>query len=229
MFVRTWMMAASLGVLLSAAGCGQSPSVPLGALPTHRLDLNPPPRASVVTTPAPRIIAPRPVSFGPRDAWAVAQPRGWHYIVIHHSATEDGNADEFDLAHRQRGWDELGYHFVITNGSGGPDGTVQVGSRWPGQKWGAHCGNTPNNEYNEYGIGICLVGNFSRRRPTRTQLASLERLVSHLAERFDIPPENVIGHHDAPNARTACPGQFMCAYITGPLYRALHTQLAASK
>ena len=229
MLVRTLIVVAGLGSLLSEAGCGQSPCAPMAALPTHHLNLGPPLQASVSPTPAPRLAAPQPTSSRRGDAWAVGRARDWRYIVIHHSATEDGNADEFDLAHRKRGWDELGYHFVITNGDGGPDGVVQVGPRWRRQKWGAHCGNTPNNEYNEHGIGICLVGNFCRRRPTSAQLASLDRLVRYLADRFEIPPENVIGHRDAPNARTACPGRFMCAYIAGPLHRALHTQVAASK
>jgi len=226
--VRIWIAVAGLGVLLLAAGCGRSPSAPLATLPTHTLELKPPPPARP-STPQRPMPALRASGFRPGDPWAVARPRRWRYIVIHHSATEDGNASEFDLAHRRRGWDELGYHFVITNGNGGPDGMVQVGSRWRRQKWGAHCGKTPNNEYNEYGIGICLVGNFCRHRPTRAQLASLERLVKYLADRFEIPPENVIGHCDAPNAHTACPGRFMCAYISGPLYRMLHTQVAASK
>src|SRR5438270_9583625 len=41
----------------------------------------------------------------------------WTCIVIHHSASEEGGADRFDEWHRQRGWDELGYHFVIGNGT----------------------------------------------------------------------------------------------------------------
>src|SRR5574342_132619 len=48
----------------------------------------------------------------------------WKYIVIHHSATEKGNAARFDEYHRKkRGWEYgLAYHFVIGNGTLSGDG-----------------------------------------------------------------------------------------------------------
>jgi 5-methylcytosine-specific restriction endonuclease McrA len=36
----------------------------------------------------------------------------------------------FDRSHRDKGWDELGYHFVIGNGTSSGDGVVEVGTRW---------------------------------------------------------------------------------------------------
>ena len=139
-------------------------------------------------------------------------PRPWRWIVIHHSATEYGSAELFDRWHRARGWDELGYHFVITNGRGGPDGAVQVGSRWAKQKWGAHC-KVPGNAYNDYGIGICLVGNFTDKLPTPAQRRSLRKLLTFLMDRYAIGPENVIGHCDAPSTCTECPGRRLHAYL----------------
>lgn len=158
----------------------------------------------------PKVRRPQPRPAGP---WAVALRRNWKYIVIHHSATDFGNAARFDTIHRRKGWDELGYHFVITNGQGGPDGAVQVGSRWIKQKHGAHCGGTPGNEYNEVGIGICLVGNFNDHMPTEAQLASLDELVEFLATYCDITPRNVIAHRDAPNAATDCCGHRLHRYL----------------
>lgn len=148
--------------------------------------------------------------------WAnTSGSRTWKYIVIHHSATESGSAAEFDAAHRNRGWDGLGYHFVIDNGDGGPSGNIEVGPRWRIQKWGAHTGNTPDNEYNNHGIGICVVGDFSRRLPSQAQLASMQRLVCWLMARYDIPAYRVVGHRDAPGAKTECPGDRLHAYIHG--------------
>ncbi|HHT9113865.1 MAG TPA: hypothetical protein ACFYD0_11140, partial [Candidatus Wunengus sp. YC65] len=54
--------------------------------------------------------------------------RDWRYIVVHHSATSSGNAAEFDKYHRRKkGWENgLGYHFVIGNGNGTPDGKIEI-------------------------------------------------------------------------------------------------------
>lgn len=140
--------------------------------------------------------------------------RQWSYVVIHHSATPSGNAAIFDREHRAKGWDELGYHFVIDNGRGGPDGKIEVGSRWIEQKQGAHTGSTPDDAYNEHGIGICLVGDFSHSSPSKAQLASLAKLVRQLMAVNNIEPQNVIGHREAPGARTLCPGRWLDSFRT---------------
>ncbi len=130
----------------------------------------------------------------------------WTTIVIHHSATDRGGAKRFDQYHRKsNGWDELGYHFVIGNGTDTPDGYVEVGSRWHKQKHGAHC-KTQGNYHNEHGIGICLVGNFEKEHPTPRQLASLRELVSFLCARCQIPVGRVTTHRDV-SKKTQCPGQ----------------------
>jgi len=186
----------------------------------HELNLASPIR------PAPALLpeaSPQPRPKPQRGPWYVAGTREWRHIVIHHSASTAGTAAVFDQAHRKRGWDELGYHFVIDNGKGGPDGRIEVGSRWRSQKWGAHTGGTPNNEYNNYGIGICLVGNYVSGMPTSAQLASLRRLVESLMRDYDIPQRNIIGHRDAPNASTQCPGGVFHAY----LHRTFRSSLAA--
>ncbi|MFB3891157.1 MAG: peptidoglycan recognition family protein [Phycisphaerae bacterium] len=143
--------------------------------------------------------------------------RVWRHIVIHHSASDGGNAETFDAMHKARGWQGLGYHFVIDNGNGGPDGNLEIGWRWEQQAAGAHTGGTPHGEYNAHGIGICLVGNFVKHSPSPAQLAELNRLVDELVRRYRIPPERIIGHRDAPNAKTECPGDMLWAYVHGPL------------
>lgn len=129
----------------------------------------------------------------------------WQKIVIHHSATDRGSAKLFDKEHRAKGWDELGYHFVIGNGAGAGDGQIQVGSRWKKQKHGAHC-KTPDNYYNDHGIGICLVGDFTKRGPTARQLASLRHLVEFLCDRCGISAQGITSHSSVTH-RTACPGK----------------------
>ena len=128
----------------------------------------------------------------------------WRYIVIHHSAMKRGSASAYDRAHRDRGWDELGYHFVIGNGTGSGDGEVEVGSRWLKQKHGAHA-KTPDNRYNDHGIGICLVGDFTHAQPTPAQMDALVRLTGFLMQLCDVPPDHVLRHSDVNN--TQCPGR----------------------
>ncbi len=205
-----------------SAGCDTTSRQPLVALPDHTLDLHSPPPQPVVA-PA-RNYTP---STDSHPEWDAPPTRKWRYIVIHHSATDKGNAMEFDKEHREkRGWDELGYHFVITNGNGGSNGKVEVGPRWVKQKWGAHCGQTPNNEYNNYGIGICLVGDFCGRMPSAKQLASMDELVIYLAKKYRIPPDCIIGHCDAPNAHTKCPGDQLESYVKTTLRSKVRSELA---
>jgi len=147
----------------------------------------------------------------------------WRTIVIHHSATAVGGARSFDRGHKSKGWDELGYHFVIGNGTDTPDGLVEVGSRWHKQKHGAHC-KTPDNFYNEHGIGICLVGDFTKSRPTPRQMASLSRLVAFLTSRCGIPSDRVTTH-GAVTHKTACPGRY---FPTGYFRRTMITQAQAT-
>ena len=130
--------------------------------------------------------------------------RDWKYVVIHHSASPTGCATEFDKYHREkRGWENgLGYHFVIGNGHGSRDGEIEIGSRWINQIDGAHAGV---QEYNHYGIGICLVGNFNESYPTAAQMASLSTLVGYLQDRCRIPSENIIMHRHF--RETECPGR----------------------
>ncbi len=133
--------------------------------------------------------------------------RSWKAIIIHHSATDYGNAAIFDRWHREGNhWEGVGYDFVIGNGSNSPDGGVEVTFRWRQQMTGAHC-KTPDNWANREAIGICLVGNFNKTRPTKTQMESLGKLVRFLQTRYRIPQQKIYGHKDTPGARiTECPG-----------------------
>jgi hypothetical protein len=153
--------------------------------------------------PSPRIASAAGVPMG----WIPpVAPRAWRWIVIHHSATTTGGAAAFDKMHRAKGWDELGYDFVIGNGTDTGDGTIEVGSRWTKQKIGAHA-KTPDNRFNEFGVGICLVGNFDVERPTPAQVRSLTRLVAYLMKTYQISQDRVIGHGDT--KATDCPGRYM--------------------
>jgi hypothetical protein len=160
--------------------------------------------------------APPPKSLPPAEAgWLPARPATtWTHVVIHHSASAEGNADLFDRWHKANDWDGLGYHFVIGNGRGSGDGQIEVGYRWTRQARGAHTdgqglGSLHRDEpgyYNAHGIGICLVGNFQETSPTARQMAALAKLCRFLTACFGVPGQNIIGHRDTKNT-TECPGR----------------------
>ncbi|MBP9733635.1 MAG: N-acetylmuramoyl-L-alanine amidase [Candidatus Omnitrophica bacterium] len=129
----------------------------------------------------------------------------WRYIVVHHTATRDGNAETINALHLRRGWKEgMGYHFLIDNGTDGrADGEIEAGRRWLRQMDGAHANKS---NMNHIGIGISLVGNFSETQISEAQLSSLVQLVKTLQKRYGIPMSNIIGHRNVPGAATECPG-----------------------
>ncbi len=198
------LMAASLACL---TGC-QSASPSARRYPAPIFDTRPQPPAVA----QPRIQpAPIPGHLPPGEpGWIPPggiKPR-WTEIVLHHSASDTGSAAAFDSYHRNvNKWDELGYHFVIGNGRGSGNGVIEVGPRWRKQKHGAHC-KTPNNHYNDHGIGICLVGDFDESYPTSAQLASLNRLLAFLTAHCRIPPSRITTHKNVTH-KTACPGRHL--------------------
>ena len=119
-------------------------------------------------------------------------------IVIHCSATKEGvdyRVKDIDKWHRERGFQMIGYHYVIDL-----DGTVELGR--PLSMNGAHCNTAglSGESYNKHSIGICYVGGLDRNgkaKDTRTdaQKAALRTLVARLREKY--PIKEVIGHRDA--------------------------------
>ncbi len=166
---------------------------PLNRKPTLQLSAAVPPTSWVERVPS------RPNAIGRLD---VPLGRRWGYIVIHHSYSPSGNEAIFDRYHKSRGWLGVGYHFVIGNGNGSGDGAVEVTFRWEQQIHGAHAGV---KEYNEHGIGICLVGDFEHGYPTDRQMASLAALVNYLQARCGMSTDNILLHRHV--KQTACPGK----------------------
>lgn len=129
----------------------------------------------------------------------------WRYIVAHHSAIERGNAAIYGAAHRRRGMENgLAYHFVIGCGVDSGDGEIEVGPRWHKQLNGGH---VRNHAVNNTGIGICLVGNFENRSPTRRQHASFVQLVDYLRARCTASNCTFSVHKWIDRNHTLCPGK----------------------
>ena len=124
--------------------------------------------------------------------------RNINKIIVHCSATPEGK--DFSVAdirrwHLQRGFSDIGYHFVIYR-----DGSVNIGR--PLQKSGAHCSG-----HNKNSIGVCYIGGVATDgktpKDTRTsaQKDSLVRLITELRQQF--PNASVHGHREFANK--ACP------------------------
>lgn len=151
----------------------------------------------------------RPFVNDPEDLFTPPKAdRPWKYVVLHHSAHATGGLDEIDHEHRKvLGWEGCGYHFVIGNGTGSPDGKIEVAQRWSNQKNGVHCSDGKTSEVNEYGVGICLVGDLDAAAPTPRQIESAKALIDYLGDRYQIPAERIGTHSALAVAPTACPGK----------------------
>ena len=118
-------------------------------------------------------------------------------IIIHCSATRAGQdlrSKDIDRMHRARGFNQIGYNFVIDL-----DGTVENGRSLSID--GAHC-NTKGFSgisYNKHSIGICYIGGLDASghpKDTRTEVQknALCDLVAKLCREYDIV--ELLGHRD---------------------------------
>jgi len=115
-------------------------------------------------------------------------------VVVHCSDSDHAHHDNIDAIYQwhviERGWSDIGYHYVITK-----DGVIHKGR--PEEKAGAHV-----KEHNSDSIGICLTGSkvFSTK-----QLASLRMLVNaDILPHHKLTHKDIYGHRDFDGSKT-CP------------------------
>lgn len=115
------------------------------------------------------------------------------YLVVHTAAFDGRNCDADRIRgwHLDRGWRDIGYHYVILNDRHDTkaDGTLEEGR--PPTQQGAHC-----KGINSQSLGICMVGHGDREPFTAAQRARLLSLLSELAETYEVPRERIIGHRE---------------------------------
>ena len=119
-------------------------------------------------------------------------------IIIHCSATPEGRdvtVDTIRQWHKQRGFRDIGYHYIIYR-----DGTIRTGR--PEAEPGAHC-----TGHNANSIGICYIGGMERDmsapKDTRTpaQCKALADLCRELKRKY--PSATIHGHNEFSDK--ACP------------------------
>ena len=134
------------------------------------------------------------------------KPGAWDGIVIHHSGAMQGSGQTIARRHEAQGIRGLGYHMVIGNGHGAPNGEVYVGYRWQQQLPGAHvAGPLPQDAKNRK-IGICLIGDGDTKPFTDDQMRTLVQLVRELQDALHIPDGAIVLHRDLADS-TASPGR----------------------
>lgn len=112
-------------------------------------------------------------------------------VIIHCADTPNGkefHATDIDKWHRERGWNGIGYHWVIC-----VDGTIEAG-RHP-ETVGSHA-----EGHNAKSLGICLIG---KDKFTREQWTALESLVKGLMGEW--PTAAVKGHYEVAKNSKTCP------------------------
>lgn len=99
-------------------------------------------------------------------------------------------------------WSDIGYHYLI-------DGSGRVVEGRPADTLGAHARNAnPNN------VGIALMGQFDKTRPSKEATESLTRLITFFAMKFQESPRAagfVEGHQHYDS--TSCPGRYVMAML----------------
>jgi len=120
-------------------------------------------------------------------------------LIVHCSATPEGKdktVEKIRQEHKQQGWSDIGYHYVIYR-----DGTIHDGRDV--DLVGAHCSK---GGHNQHSIGICYIGGVENKpntpyylqkaKDTRTpaQKASLLSLLIDLKTLY--PNAVIYGHHD---------------------------------
>jgi N-acetyl-anhydromuramyl-L-alanine amidase AmpD len=102
-------------------------------------------------------------------------------------------------AHLARGYGDIGYHFVVDYN----------GRVWEGRSLayeGAHvlCENERN-------IGIMLLGNFEKQKPSPAQVRTIAELVPLLRRRWRIRRHRIYGHCDL--GQSICPGRNLYSHV----------------
>lgn len=133
-----------------------------------------------------KVLAHKTVDFPKRDETK--------YIVVHCADTPakmDVGVCDIRRWHLERGWKDIGYHYVIRR-----SGLIEAGRHFSAV--GAHV-----EGYNRVSIGICLVGRETNYTPEQWQ--ALSRALMSLTHYYK--GASVLGHCDLdPLKKRHCPG-----------------------
>jgi hypothetical protein len=179
---------------------------------------------AVAQSPAPSVAKPDKVVT--RDQWGskpdpipATRKHTPKWITIHHAGvlwtnTKDPaqfvrdmqswgkRRPEVEKPPRNTYWPDLPYHFLIA-----PDGRIFEGRPVEYEP-------ESNTDYSLAGnLGIEMMGNFNKQRPSKAQLESCVRLTAWLMQQHNIEADHVRTHRDAAPGQTNCPGRDFYRYM----------------
>lgn len=152
------------------------------------------------------------MAWGARGAKSAGVRQNPTRVTVHHTDGKQTfdekdtlaavkNIQEFHMG-PQREWDDIAYHFLI-------DGAGRIVEGRHPDIMGAHVKGA-----NENNIGIALLGDYNKDKPTPAQIESLRRLVSYLALKYRTDPrqKGFLEPHKHYND-TDCPGKNVVAIL----------------
>ncbi|WP_428386750.1 peptidoglycan recognition protein family protein [Mucisphaera sp.] len=167
----------------------------------------------------PRVASGVPGVVG-RSSWTDSGPiqgrvramSGIRRVTVHHegwtpvyfedaSSTRDRLQQILKVHVKDRGWGDIGYHFVV-------DRAGRVWEARPLVYQGAHAGPNGANEHN---VGVLVLGNFDRQRPSDRQFAGLVQTLRWLGARYRVGVGGIYTHQEL--NPTACPGKVLQAQM----------------
>ena len=119
-------------------------------------------------------------------------------IAVHHTASPGTwHLEDVRRTHvGERGWDDVGYHFVVERAH------VRLGR--PLWLMGAHAIG-----HNSTTVAVCVVGDFTRTDVPLNQRRRVVCLLADLCGWFSLTSRDIVGHNELHNTDTECPGMAM--------------------
>jgi hypothetical protein len=115
----------------------------------------------------------------------------WRNIVV-----QDVGREGADIATR--------CHFVIGSAERLGEGVIYATQRWRQQRDGDHI-HVPGYDFNADSVGVAVLRDCRRHRPTAAQFDALVRLVRALQLACPVPPDHVYLHAEL--GQQGCPGR----------------------
>ncbi|HEX5009403.1 MAG TPA: peptidoglycan recognition family protein [Planctomycetota bacterium] len=133
------------------------------------------------------------------------------HVTVHHTAMDStttwpkavaSEIREIQAAHQEKGWADIGYHFLIDAGGGIWEGRPL---RWQGAHEGAGL--------NRGAVGVCLLGNFDDQPVPLAQQAALSQLLDALCRQYALTANDIRTHREVRPDPTNCPGRALQAVV----------------